>query len=193
MVHDGRLRALALFSLEKAPMDLGAVFYWLKGSYRKGRTRFFSEMHRERTRGKRSTPEKIWFLIGKKYLLHRSRSPGKVRNTHPWKLSKLDWTRPIGFSSIFGISPAMSKGLDQGPPEVPPHLNYSVSQSSHRLFYLLQIRFPPGVATLSMGCSGIAWWVRAYRECCSVYISWYHVEKKTWLSLHGYSCLKGFS
>lgn len=48
-------------------MDLGAVFYWLKGSYRKGRTSFFSEVHRERTRGKEHVLQqlKIWGLIRK--------------------------------------------------------------------------------------------------------------------------------
>lgn len=51
-MYEGRLRALGLFSLEKTQVDLDAVFYSLKGSYRKGRTRFFSEVHRERTRGK---------------------------------------------------------------------------------------------------------------------------------------------
>lgn len=66
-MYEGRLKALGLFILEKTQMDLGAVFYWLKGSYRKGRTSFFSEVHRERTRGKEHVLQqlKIWGLIRK--------------------------------------------------------------------------------------------------------------------------------
>lgn len=58
-----------------------------------------------------------------------------MRDTHAWKRSELDWIRPCGISSSFGISPAVNKGLDYGLPEVLHHLNCSVqtvlkSQSS---------------------------------------------------------------
>lgn len=33
-MSDGRLRALGVLSLQKTQMDLGAVFYWLKGQKR---------------------------------------------------------------------------------------------------------------------------------------------------------------
>jgi len=52
VLYTGRRRAWGLFSLETTWVDLGVVFHQLKESYRKGRTRFFSTVHRESTRGK---------------------------------------------------------------------------------------------------------------------------------------------
>lgn len=71
-----------------------------------------------------------------------------MRDTHTWKMSKVDWIRPCGISSSFGVSPAVNKGWDYKLPEVLHHLKCSAkivlkSQSSCRLFQLLQSPFHP--------------------------------------------------
>lgn len=102
--------------------------------------------------------EKFWVSILPCVVVqHRRRSPGKTGDTHAQKMSKHDWIRPCGISSSFGISPAVNKGLNYGLPEVLQHLNCSVktvlkSQSSCRLFQLLQSHFPPHVVA-----PGVAW------------------------------------
>lgn len=111
---------------------------------------------------------------------NRSRSSGKLRDTHPWTLSKLDWTMPCEMSCSFGIDTIVSKKLDWGPPEVPPHLNYSMSQSMCRLFWLFQSYFPLCIAPPDIPDRDF-WSLIAYRYCCSVCNWWYHIEKKTCL------------
>lgn len=74
-----------------------------------------------------------------------------MRDSHTWKMSKVDWIRPCGISSSLGVSPAVNKGLDYRLPEVLHHLKCSAktvlkSQSSCRLFQLLQSHFPPCAA-----------------------------------------------
>lgn len=58
--------------------------------------------------------------------IRRTGFPERLCSFHPWRLSRLSWINPWETSSEFLVDPALSRSLDQRPPEASSNLNYPV-------------------------------------------------------------------